>query len=194
VTSATAGAAGRELTGERPRPMILTMDKQQRAIIAAGCVAIALGVLVIFGSFLPHGSRVVSWPLIIVGVGAAFLLFGTGTTATGLVIPGAIVLGLGCLLYVQNLTGWWDSWSFAWALIPGFTGLGLLLFDRLTHASEGLKTATWVLLAVSASLFLIFAGAVGRHAWAWIVLGVTLVAAGGLVVWRAVGPRKAPPG
>ena len=171
--------------------MIGTMDKKQRAIIAAGGIAILLGVLVIVGSFLPPGSRVVSWPLIVLGVGAAFLLFGAGTSAVGLVIPGAIVLGIGCLLYVQNLTGWWDSWSFAWALIPGFTGLGLLLFDRLTGASEGLKTATKVLLAVSVVLFLVFAAAIGRHAWAWIALGAALVAAGSVIVVRAVGPRKA---
>jgi len=167
------------------------MEKKQRAIFAAGGIAILLGVLVIVGSFLPPGSRVVSWPLIIVGVGAAFLLFGAGTTAVGLVIPGAIVLGIGCLLYVQNLTGWWASWAFAWALVPGFTGLGLYGFDRLTEASEGLKTATKVLLAVSAVLFLVFAAAVGRHTWAWIVLGAALVAAGAVIVVRAVGPRKA---
>jgi hypothetical protein len=134
---------------------------------------------------------VVSWPLIVIGVGAAFLLFGAGTSAVGLVIPGSIVLGIGCLLYVQNLTGWWASWAFAWALIPGFTGLGLYGFDRLTGASEGLKTATKVLLAVSAVLFLVFAAAVGRHTWAWIVLGAALVAAGAVIVVRAVGPRKA---
>jgi hypothetical protein len=176
--------------------MIGSMDKKQRAIVAAGGVAILLGVLVIVGSFLPAGSRVVSWPLIILAVGAAFLLFGIGTTAIGLVIPGTIVLGIGFLLYVQNLGRWWDSWSFAWALIPGFVGLGLLLFDRLTGASAGLKTATKVLLAVSAVLFLVFAAAVGRHGWAWIALGAVLVAAGIVLVLRSArsdGTRKAPP-
>jgi len=173
------------------------MDKKQRAIVTAGGVAILLGVLVIVGSFLPPGSRVVSWPLIVIGIGAAFLLSGIGTTAVGLVIPGTIVTGIGCMLYVQNLTGWWDSWSFAWALIPGFVGLGLLAFDRLTGASEGLKTATRVLVAVSAALFLVFAASVGRQTWAWIVLGAVLVAAGVVVVLRAMrsggAPRKAPP-
>jgi hypothetical protein len=171
--------------------MITGMEKKQLTIIAGGALAILLGVLVIVGSFLPPGSRVVSWPLIVIGVGAAFLLSGAGTTAVGLVIPGAIVLGIGCLLYVQNLTGWWASWAFAWTLIPGFTGLGLYGFDRLTAASEGLKTATKVLLAVSVVLFLVFAAAVGRHTWAWIVLGAALVAAGAVIVARAIGPRKA---
>jgi hypothetical protein len=165
--------------------MIPDMEKKQLAIIAAGALAILLGALVIVGSFLPPGSRLVSWPLIIIGVGAAFLLFGAGTTAVGLVFPGAIV---------QNLTGWWNSWAFAWALIPGFTGLGLLVFDQLTHASPGVRTTAQILLIASVVLFLVFAAAIGRHAWAWIVLGVALVAAGVAVVMRAVGPRKTPRG
>jgi hypothetical protein len=174
--------------------MIPVMEKKQLAIIAAGGLAILLGALVIVGSFLPPGSRVVSWPLIVIGVGAAFLLFGEGTSAVGLVIPGAIVLGIGCLLYVQNLTGWWNSWAYAWALIPGFTGIGLYGFDRLTKASPGVRTTALILVIVSTVLFLVFAAAIGRHAWAWIVLGVALVAAGVAVVMRAVGPRKAPRG
>lgn len=177
--------------------MIGSMDKKQRAILVGGSLAILLGILVIIGSFLPADSRVVSWPLIVIGVGTAFLLFGSGTSAVGLVIPGAIVFGIGCLLYVQNLAHAWDSWAYAWALIPGFTGLGLVLFDRLTPASEGLRTAAKVLIAASVVLTLVFAAAVGRQTWAWIALGAALVAAGVVVVLRAMrsggAPRKAPP-
>jgi hypothetical protein len=161
--------------------MILTMDKRQLALVAAGAVAILFGVLVIVGSFLPAGSRLVSWPLIIVGAGAAIFLAGAGTPAVGLVIPGTIA-------------NWWQSWSFAWALIPGFTGLGLVAFARIGRAGAGVKTAAKVLLAVSAVLFLVFAAALGRHAWSWIVLGAGLVAAGALVVLRALRTEKAPQG
>lgn len=169
------------------------MDKRQTAIIAGGGLAILLGVLVIVGSLLPAGSRVVSWPLAIVGVGAAIFLTGAGTTAVGMVIPGAIVLGIGCLLYVQNLAGWWSSWAYTWALVPGFTGLGLLAFDRIGRASARVKSAAKILLAVSGGLFLVFAAALGRHAWSWIVLGAGLVAAGAVLVLRAAKAGKAPP-
>jgi hypothetical protein len=174
--------------------MIPSMDKKRLAIVAAGVVAILLGVLVIVGGFLPPGSRVVAWPLIIVGVGAGILLTGAGTSAVGLVIPGTIVLGIGCLLYVQNLAGWWESWAYAWALIPGFTGLGLLAFARFGRAGAGVMTAARVLLAVSAVLFLVFAAALGRHTWSWIVLGAGLVAAGVVLVLRALRTEKAPRG
>jgi len=170
------------------------MEKRQLALVTAGAVAILLGVLVIVGSFLPAGSRLVSWPLIVVGAGAALFLAGAGTSAVGLVIPGTIVLGVGCLLYVQNLADWWRSWSFAWALIPGFTGLGLVAFARIGRAGPGIRTAARVLLAVSGVLFLVFAAALGRHAWSWIVLGAGLVAAGVIVVLRVLRTEKAPRG
>jgi hypothetical protein len=173
--------------------MIGAMEKRQMALVGAGGLAILFGVLVIVGSLLPPGSRMVSWPLIVIGVGAAFLLFSVGTDAVGLVIPGAIVLGIGCLLYVQHLTGWWNSWAYAWALIPGFAGLGLLAFEQLMGGRPGVRTAAQVLLAVSAVLFLVFAAALGQQGWSWIVLGVALVAAGAVLVIRAVRPRKAPP-
>jgi hypothetical protein len=171
--------------------MMPGMDKRQLAFVAAGAVAILFGVLVIVGQFLPPGSRLVSWPLVVVGAGAALFLVGAGTSAVGLVIPGAIVLGLGCLLYVQNLAGWWRSWSFAWTLVPGFTGLGLLAFARIHRASEGALRAAKILLLVSAALFLLFAAALGRHEWSWIALGVGLVGAGAVVVLRAARTGKA---
>ena len=55
-----------------------------------------------------------------------------------------------------------------------------------------MRTTAYILLAVGAVLFLVFAAGVGRQTWAWIVLGAGLVAAGALVVVRAVGPGKAP--
>ena len=174
--------------------MIDGMDKKQLALVGAGSLAILLGIFVIVGRFLPGDIRLVSWPLLVIGVGAAFLLFGLGTAATGLVIPGAIVLGIGCMLYVQHLTGWWDSWAYTWTLIPGFTGLGLLAFDRLSGGRPGVRIAAQWLLGASGILFLVFAALLGRHGWTWVVLGIALVAAGVVLVVRALRPRSAPRG
>ena len=122
------------------------------------------------------------------------LILGLLVRAPGMAGPASIVGGVGGLLYWQNLTVNWESWAYAWALIPGFTGLGLFAFDRIGRASPGVKSAAKVLLAVSAVLFLVFAAALGRHTWSWIVLGAGLVAAGVLVVLRALRTGKAPRG
>jgi hypothetical protein len=169
--------------------MIGTMEKKQLAIVSAGGAAILLGVLVVVGSLIPGAASLVSWPLIVMGVGAAFLLLGYGTPARALVIPGAIVFGIGCMLYVQRLTGRWASWRYAWTLIPGFTGLGLAAFDVLAGGRPGVRTAAKVLLIVSGVLFLVFAAALGPHGWTWLVLGGALVAAGIFIVVRAARPR-----
>jgi hypothetical protein len=56
------------------------------------------------------------------------------------------------------------------------------------------RTTAYLLLIASAVLFLVFAAAVGRQTWAWIVLGAGLVAAGAVVVVRAVRSSQAPRG
>lgn len=46
-------------------------------------------------------------------------------------VPACIVGGIGGLLLWQNATGEWQSWAYAWTLIPGFVGVGTLLSGLL---------------------------------------------------------------
>jgi hypothetical protein len=75
-------------------------------------------------------------------------------------IPACIVGGIGSILYWQNLTGNWESWSYVWTFIPGFVGVGLILSGVLKgdtkEISEGFQT-----ILISAVLFLIFGGVFG---------------------------------
>ena len=70
----------------------------------------------------------------------------------GLSIPAFIIGGIGGLLYYQNATGDWNSWAYAWTLIPGFVGLGLLFFSIQTK-DKGTQKAGFILLYISAILF-----------------------------------------
>jgi hypothetical protein len=69
----------------------------------------------------------VSWPLIVIGVGVLLLLFGLLAGAPDMAVPATIVAGIGGLLYWMNNTGNWASWAYAWTLIPGFVGIGVIL-------------------------------------------------------------------
>ena len=40
------------------------------------------------------------------------------TGQPGMLVPACIVGGIGGMLYWQNLTGDWASWSYSWSLIP----------------------------------------------------------------------------
>src|SRR3970282_962883 len=72
-----------------------------------------------------------------------------------------LLAGIGSILYFQNLTGSWLSWSFAWGLIPGFVGVGMILAALLgeggwSQASKGAES-----ILVSLVLFLIFGSLFG---------------------------------
>src|SRR5688572_19351282 len=107
------------------------MTQQRAGNLIGGAILIGLGVLFLLFQLLPGlGSLLrieLFWPLIIVGAGAVLLLMALLTRTPQLAIPGCIVGGIGCLLFVQNATGYWDSWAYAWALIPGFVGVGIIL-------------------------------------------------------------------
>jgi hypothetical protein len=167
------------------------MERKQLASTIGGGLVILLGVILLLDRLLAGGVRLFSWPLLVLGVGAALFLGGIGGSATGLVIPGTIVAGIGGILFWQNLTGRWFSWAYVWTLIPGFVGLGLVVFNRLAAVrSIGVReTGRWLLIG-SGALFLIFATFLGPFGWFWIVLGLGLIALGVVLVLRNLRPRE----
>ena len=68
--------------------------------------------------------------------------------------------GIGALLYWQNATGEWASWAYAWALIPGFVGIGLILFGLMARRRGALVGGGWAIFN-SLVLFAIFGSFLG---------------------------------
>lgn len=95
-----------------------------RLIAAVGLVVVGLMSLM---------SLNLLWPMIILGPGLIMLslaLFGGRTGAAVFSIPGMLVSGLGGLLFIQNVTGYWESWAYAWTLFGVFLGMGLTLMGQ----------------------------------------------------------------
>jgi len=69
------------------------------------------------------------WPLFILlpglGLLGAFAFGGRGLA--GLAVPGCVVTTVGLLLTIQNTFGTYQTWAYAWALVPAAVGLGLRL-------------------------------------------------------------------
>jgi len=140
------------------------MDRRQRSGLAGGILLILVGLVFLAFQIVP-GLRTslrvdVTWPLIVVAVGVGLLLIGMMTGAPGMAVPAMIVGGIGGILYWQNMTGQWMTWSYAWALIPGFAGLGTILAAALGEGgwravSRGAETVlvSLVMFAVFGSLF-----------------------------------------
>ena len=70
------------------------------------------------------------WPIVIIGLSLFFLvpaLLGgpNRRLRAGMVIPGALLAGIGSALLYTSLTDRWSAWSYLWAVFPFSLGLGM---------------------------------------------------------------------
>lgn len=97
------------------------------------------------------------WPFLIVVGGLLFMAFGAAVEgASGLAVPGGIVLMAGVVLAVQNFFDAFETWAYAWALVaPGGVGVGLIVQGWIRR-SRGEVRAGLRVLWVGVILFLVF--------------------------------------
>jgi hypothetical protein len=139
------------------------MNTSQRSGLAGGLILIVLGLIFLSFQWLPgmwDWATEATWPLIIVGIGIVLLVIGLIARAPGLAVPACIVGGIGLLLYWQNATGNWESWAYAWTLIPGFVGVGTMLMGVIEGKGETIRAGIWLII-ISLILFAIFASFLG---------------------------------
>ncbi len=141
------------------------MAQADRRRIGVALILILLGTWFLAVQLVPglavFAINRTSWPLIIVGLGVLLGVFGLVTWVPDLLVPACIVGGIGSLLYWQNLTGNWESWAYAWTLIPGFVGVGVLLSTLMRgRVREAVMAGGWLIL-ISLILFAIFASFLG---------------------------------
>jgi hypothetical protein len=142
------------------------MYRQNRTQLALGVILILLGVGYVAVHQVPALRSWLDiefvWPFYVIGAGALILLIGLLTGAPAMSIPACIVAGIGGILYYQSQSQDWESWSFLWALIPGFVGVGTILTglfgeDTRHNLGRGIN-----LIVISAVLFLIMAAVFQR--------------------------------
>lgn len=105
--------------------MVHAKPQMSRRCMAFGFLA--LGVLLLIGL-----SKL--WPLFIILPGLGFMaVYGSGHKAAApMAIPGMLITGTGGILLFQSITGYWESWIYAWLLYGVFLGIGLrLMGERL---------------------------------------------------------------
>ena len=157
-----------------------------------GIVLIALGAIFLLGRFVDLGAAV--WPLIVMAPGIALLAwaFLGGREATGLAVPGSIVTMVGLILFIQNATNRFETWSYAWGLVVAAVGIGTWLYGSLAHkddkVQEGVRTFT-VGLALFAGFglffeFVIGIGGRGGLLGTWLLPLLLIAAGAALLFWR----------
>ncbi|MCB8916675.1 MAG: hypothetical protein H6988_11450 [Pseudomonadales bacterium] len=156
---------------------------QKRGSIVGGLILILVGsvflAMQVFPDLAARFDLARHWPLFFVGLGGLFLL-GSLVGDRGMAVPGSVLAGLGGLFYYQNTTGDWGSWAYAWALIPGFVGVGTFLMHFLQgHLRRAVKEGGG-LIFTSFVLFMVFGAFFGE--WVSLRLAGPLLLIG-LGVW-----------
>jgi len=154
----------------------------QRRNVVGGVILIIIGALLLASQILPHLFFWLSWPFIIIGVGALFIIAAAISGAGGLAIPGCIIGGIGFILFYQNFTGNWESWAYMWTLIPGFVGLGIALAGLLTPGRRRADNSGWFLMGISLVGFIVFGSAFGMNWMAAKFWPVILIVIGVIVL------------
>jgi hypothetical protein len=166
-------------------------DVRMRRALPAGLilVIVSLAAFALYGWLYAQGLW--RWPYIIIGVGAIFILMAVLLRIAPFMIPGVIIAGTGLLLYWQNATGNWASWSYAWAIIPMLVGVGILLAALLSPGMRPAAKGGWITLIAGAAAFLIFWSAF-TGGWHVVTLywPVALVVIGALILLNGLRRRR----
>jgi len=165
------------------------VNRETRSNLVIGLLLIVLGGWFLAGQFVPGLKFWInaekSWPLFVIGAGLLLLVLGLLTQTAEMAIPACIVGGIGGLLYWQNTTGNWDSWAYAWTLIPGFVGVGIMLAGLLRGQGSRAFREGGGLILVSLVLFVIFGSFLGGGAVLGSYWPVLLILLG---LWLLVRP------
>jgi len=170
-------------------------ETRNRASIIVSMILIGLGVLILFGQVLHIGAL---WPLFIIVPGLMFFVgmaFG-GKAAGPLAIPGSIVTMVGLILLAQSWLDHFESWVYAWALIPVAVGIGMVIHgmwsgdERTAHNGRRVMTIGMIIFLTMGAFFeLIFnlsKTEVGGYIWPILMIG-----AGVFLLARRGGMRPA---
>jgi len=117
-------------------------------------IGLGIGFLALCYSLFRINPHWFHWTMVLVGSGFLFLLPGLNKTFRKLLILGFILTGLGLILSYQRISGDWASWSYVWALIPGLTGLGIMVSSE---KNQKVLLAGEIILWISTILYLVFA-------------------------------------
>lgn len=141
------------------------MKSIDRSTLAGALFLILLGVVFLVFNFVDL-KIAQTWPMIFLILAAFFFIPAliwpdARRGLAGLYIPGSILLVLGIIFFYNTLTNDWVSWAYAWTLIPGSVGLGLMLGSWIGKWSDGgAKVGAWM-LGISLLVFALFGAIFG---------------------------------
>ncbi len=175
----------------------------RRTSVVIGVILILLGAVFLAERAFDIDIGRFGWPLFVIVPGILLMaasLTVAGKEGSGLAVGGGITTTVGLILAVQNATGLWATWAYAWALVgPGGTGLGLIVHGLLRGDRDEYVNGIRSLgagVALFAAFGLFFEGLIGLSGEPFLlgsdILPVGLIGIGAvLVVGSLVRGRRA---
>lgn len=135
------------------------MSSQRNAgALVGGSLLIIFGLLALAGQvFRGFNFWTTFWPFFVIGFGLLFFvgMFAGGRSVSGLAIPGTIVTTIGLMLFYQNISNHWESWSYGWTVILMAVGLGIFIMGAWGQ-NPSQRAAGLRVLRIGLVLFIIF--------------------------------------
>lgn len=177
----------------------MSTNRTNTGSLIAGAALIIFGLLALAGQlFAGFNFWGVIWPFFIIGVGVLFFvgMYSGGKSAAGLAIPGSILTFVGLMLFLQNLTDYWESWSYGWTVILMAVGVGIYIMGRYTE-NQGQRENGSRLIKIGAILFVVFGGffemIFNSFAFSKFLFPVALILVGMYLIFRrAIWPTDQP--
>lgn len=160
-----------------------------------GIALVVLGLLFLLGRGLDFGAM--AWPffVLIPGVIMLAVAFLGDRSSAALAIPGSIVTTIGLILFVLNLTDYWQAWAYCWALVAVGAGLGNFIHGALTRdpqkERDGLRAAYvgLILFAAFGAFFEFFIWGGASLVMRWLI-PLALIAVGVYLILRREQPTS----
>lgn len=111
----------------------------KRPALLPGLILIGLGLYFLLQQFnVPLFQDWLSWPVIMMIIGAAFIVCALFGWDKSFILPGGILLALGFHFYAGRV---FSNWPDHWSMFPGSVGVGFLLAYINTRESSYLYPA-----------------------------------------------------
>jgi hypothetical protein len=166
------------------------MTQRQRSRLAVGLILVLIGGFLLAVQFLPELDDWIDarfeWPVWMIGSGLVLLIIGLLSGAPGLAVPAAIISGIGGILYWQVINDDFASWSYMWALIPGFAGVGTVILGLVSKQERSSVTGGLQLILISLVMFAVFGSLFGQFSGLVQYWPVLLIIYGIIVLVRMV--------
>ncbi|HET9085614.1 MAG TPA: hypothetical protein VFN41_14550 [Candidatus Limnocylindrales bacterium] len=138
---------------------VSTQTHHRRNPIVAGIVLITIGAITwamnATGTDPSSWLGGSGWTLFILIPGMVLFIGGLlaqDEPADGLTIAGSIIMTIAAMLFAMDRTGHYEAWAYAWTLIPGAAGIGVLLRGFQTDDQHKIRAGSR-LIAISLVMF-----------------------------------------